>query len=129
MGQALQGCRCVAGFLAPPKQVAKPAAKKAAPKPPVTGYDLDKLAKAVAKHETNDCKAKVGAAVYNNCFGIKYNGKFARYKTKQASYDDFKRIWSTYYKKFPNHALAKKYSGNDRPQTWLSNVTLFYNTL
>src|SRR3990172_8536963 len=35
------------------------------------GLDLDKLAKAVARHETNDCNAKAGAAKVRNCFGIR----------------------------------------------------------
>ena len=84
-------------------------------------------------HETKDCGVNVGSALVNNCFGILEwpNGqrRFKRYATKEDSYKDFKRIWSTYYGKFPDHALAKKYSGNDRPQQWLSNVTHFYETL
>ena len=56
----------------------------------------------------------------------KGNRSFKRYKTKADSYADFKRIWGAYYKTFPNLALAKKYSGNDRAQIWLNNVTKFY---
>lgn len=97
-------------------------------------YDLDKLAKAVAMHETKDCGVNVGSALVNNCFGIRgwdKNGKpyFKKYATKEDSYKDFKRIWSTYYGQFPNTALAKKYSGNDRPQSWLANVSHYYETL
>src|SRR5437763_1099905 len=33
-------------------------------------YDINKLAKAVAKHETGDCTARRGSARVNNCFGI-----------------------------------------------------------
>lgn len=56
------------------------------------------------------------------------NGKryFKRYPTKEASYVDFKRIWSSHYRQFPTLALAKKYSGNDRAHIWLRNVTQFY---
>lgn len=95
------------------------------------GVDLDKLAKAVAMHETANCTK--GSARFNNCFGIKYAGKFARYATKEASYADFKRIWSKptgYYRgQFPTLALAKKYSGNDRASIWLKNVSHFYSSL
>lgn len=97
-------------------------------------YDLDKLAKAVAMHETKDCGVNVGSALVNNCFGIRGWRKdgtpyFKQYATKEDSYKDFKRIWSTYYGRFPDTALAKKYSGNDRPQQWLANVTHFYEAL
>jgi len=49
-----------------------------------------------------------------------------RYKTTQDSFEDFKRIWSKSYKIFPNIKLAKKWTGNDRPNTWLKNVTFYY---
>lgn len=103
-----------------------------ASEPPVEGYDLDKLAKAVARHETCSCTCG-NSASRNNCFGIMAwkNGKryFKAFETKEDSYADFKRIWSTYYKRFPDLALAKRYSGNDKPNAWLSNVTTFYNQL
>ncbi len=105
------------------KQIAAPA-----------GYDLDKLARAVAQHETGNCTANVGAARVNNCFGIRAwdaHGRpyFKRYATPEDSYADFKRIWSTYYGRFPDLALARRYSGNDRPGQWLSNVAMFYKSL
>lgn len=91
--------------------------------------DLDKLARAVAQHETAGCTK--GSAKVRNCFGIMSwtGGKrhFKVYATKEASYEDFKRIWAKSYKVFPNLALAKKYSGNDRAKIWLNNVTKFYN--
>ncbi len=100
---------------------------------PVKGFDLDKLAHAVARHETNNCQAKAGSALVRNCFGIRVRVKgkpqFKRYARKEDSYADFKRIWSTYYKRFPDTKLAVRYSGNDRPQEWLGNVTKFYNDL
>lgn len=124
----------------PPRNVSTkeiPVATKPVAKAPVIGstlgYDLDKLAKAVALHETGDCTAKLGAATVNNCFGIMAwsNGQryFKRYKTKEDSYADFKRIWSSYYQKFPDLKLAKRYSGNDRPYQWLANVKHFYASL
>lgn len=90
------------------------------------GTDLDKLAYAVAWHETHDCALGSGVT-HNNCFGIKPNGKFRWYATKEESYSDFKRIWRAYYGKFPTVALARKYSGNDRPQTWIKNVSEVYS--
>lgn len=107
---------------------------KAEPIHAAAGYDLDKLAKAVAMHETKDCGVNVGSALVNNCFGIRGWHKdgtpyFKKYATKEDSYKDFKRIWTAYYGKFPDTALAKKYSGNDRPQSWLANVTHYYETL
>lgn len=91
-------------------------------------YNLNKLARAVAMHETHDCQDKQGAALVNNCFGIIRNGRFVRYATKEDSYADFKQIWTKYYGRFPDLELAKRYSGNDRSRTWLNNVIKFYNS-
>ena len=117
-------------------QCPKPAEKKPVSSAKVTksptSVNLDKLAKAVARHETGDCTAPVGSALVNNCFGIvSYTGgrHFKRYATKEESYEDFKRIWATYYKRFPDLAMARKYSGNDRAEQWLANVTSAYNSL
>ena len=104
---------------------------ESAPVEPVS-FDLDKLAKAVARHETCSCTCGNSAAV-NNAFGIRewINGKprFKHYASCEESYKDFKRIWSKYYGRFPDAKLASRYSGNDRPYQWLANVTKFYNEL
>lgn len=94
-----------------------------------SGVELDRLAKAVAKQETANCTK--GSAKVNNCFGImawtKGKRHFKAYPTKEASYEDFKRLWAKSYGGFPTLAKAKKYSGNDRAHIWLKNVTKFYN--
>lgn len=90
--------------------------------------DLNKLAIAVAYHETCGCTCGVGAT-HNNCFGIRYNGDWASYPTKEDSYADFKRIWKKSYGGFPTLAQARKYSGNDRAESWLGRVTRVYNSL
>ena len=95
-------------------------------------YDLNKLARAVAHAETGDCTKGAGLS-HNNAFGIMTwpNGKrqFKRYATCEESYEDFKRIWSSYYGRFPDHRLAVKYTGNDRAHTWLANVKAIYSSL
>lgn len=48
------------------------------------------------------------------------------YEKPEDSYQAFYKIWSTWYKKFPNQEMAKRYSGNDRAHYWLTNVTAFY---
>ena len=101
-----------------------------------TSFNLDALAKAVAKHETASCTKGYGAE-YNNCFGIK-NGNTAPceqigrnrmciYNHPDESYEAFKIIWSRWYGEMPTYTSAKRYSGNDRAGTWLANVTQFYN--
>jgi|GEM_PF-6461748 len=115
-----------------PKPVAKPTPAPA-PKPASTtpktsgGVDLDKLSKAVAMTETHDCHDKVGSALLNNCFGIKKNGKFMQFETPEASHEYFKQLWVKGYGGFPTMAMAKKYSGNDHPTTWLNSVKYYYN--
>jgi hypothetical protein len=100
---------------------------------PVTGYDLDKLAKAVAIAETSDCTKGRTAVARNNCFGIMHwpNGvrTLKTYPTKEASYKDFERVWSSYYGRFPDSRLAHKWTGGDRPDDWLRIVTSVYNSL
>lgn len=93
-----------------------------------TAVDLDKLAIAVAAHETCGCTCGVGKT-HNNCFGIRYNGDWAWYPTHADSFTDFKRIWAKSYKIFPTLAMAKKYSGNDRSEAWLETVTKVYDSL
>lgn len=91
--------------------------------------DLDKLAYAVAVAETGDCTEGMGVTK-NNCFGIMTwpngvrTGKW--YPNKQASYEDFKRIWAKNYKRFPDFTLAHRWTGGDRVHTWLANVKRVY---
>lgn len=97
--------------------------------------DLDKLAHAVSMAETAGCTAGYGVE-YNNCFGIK-NGNTAPckrigrnrmciYESKEESFVAFKKIWSTWYKEFPDRALASKWTGADRVDTWLRSVQQYY---
>jgi hypothetical protein len=99
-------------------------------KKPYNLLDLDKLAYAVAMHETKNCGLNYGSSAVNNCFGIMTwpNGKrrFKHYSNPSESYADFKRIWTAYYKGFPTIAKAKKWSGNDRASAWLRNVNHYY---
>lgn len=118
-------------------------AKKAEPKPlpakapepaqVATDYDLDKLAHAVAYAETGHCKD--GTAIKKkNCFGImrfwKEKGVRKRtaktYNTIEEGFADFKRIWTTYYKRFPDDELAKHWTGKDNWETWIKNVRFYY---
>jgi hypothetical protein len=92
--------------------------------------DLDKLAYAVAMAETGNCTK--GSAISNkNCFGIMEwpNGKrqLKTYKDIKDSFKEFKEIWKDHYKTFPDYEMAKLWTGNDRPDTWLKAVTQYYN--
>lgn len=94
-------------------------------------YDLDKLARAVANHESHNCADKTLATSRNNCHGIMtwINGKRTprTFATKEDSYEYFKNLWAKSYKSFPNLRLAQIYSGNDQAHTWLRNVIAYYN--
>lgn len=101
-----------------------------------TSFNLDALAKAVARHETASCTKGYGSQ-YNNCFGIKSGGtapcdrignsSMCIYNTPEESYEAFKIIWTRWYGEMPTLATATKYSGNDRAGIWLNNVTNFYH--
>jgi len=91
--------------------------------------NIDKLAYAVAQAETNNC-TKGASLSKNNCFGIMHwpNGKrqLKYYESPQDSYAEFKRIWTTHYKEFPDYRLADKYTGGDNTSQWLANVNKYY---
>jgi len=93
--------------------------------------DLDRLAYAISFQETKDFTLGCGKT-HNNGFGIMtwVNGhrEPKRYETKQASIDDFKRIWRTHYgNRIPTYQDAVKWSGNDRAEAWYYNVHWIYN--
>ena len=100
------------------------------------GTDLNRLAYAVARHETGAGKFGYGLE-YNNHHGIK-NGNTAPcpkigrnnmciYEDSNESYVAFKKIWKKWYRTYPNITLAEKYTSKDRAWDWLSNVDLFFN--
>ena len=95
-------------------------------------YDLDRLVRAIGLHETKDCTIGSGIT-HNNPGGVMAwtNGvrHFKYYSSCEEGYEDMKHIWSTYYKRFPDIHLARKYSGDDRAYHWLRNTIYFYNSL
>lgn len=128
--------------LNPTQRIQKPAPSTApAPKAPkkststsksskTISVDLDKLSMAVAMTETHNCQDDVGSALYNNCHGFRKNGKFMHFSTPAQSHAYFKQLWANSYGGvFPTYRLAQIYSGNDRPTSWLKNVTYYYNNL
>ena len=99
-------------------------------------FNINKLAYAVAYHETKNCQLWYGKK-YNNCFWIKQNrtarcdkvgrNKMCIYKTPEDSYKAFKIIWSKWYWWLPTIEMAKRWSGNDRAKEWRRNVLYIYN--
>lgn len=103
--------------------------------------DYYKLAYAVGRHETGNCKLGYGK-MYNNCVGMKSgntapcptkNGKkqigrnnMCIYDDPKQSYDAFVIVWKRWYKGLPNLEKSKRYSGNDRAEIWMRNVLQFY---
>lgn len=92
---------------------------------PEVQVDLNKLAYAVAQAETSNCTEGVGKTK-NNCFGIRRKGAFVSYGSPEESYEDFKNVWSRYYGGLPTIAKARKYTANDKPETWLKIVNHYY---
>lgn len=92
--------------------------------------DLDRLARAVAIAETSNCTKGTGISK-NNCHGImSWTTTGKRYprtfRTTVESYQEFKRIWGKYYKLFPTHELAVKWTGDERAKEWLDIVIKNY---
>ena len=101
-------------------------------------FDVDKLAKAVAMHETKDCQLWYGSK-YNNCFWIKnwntapceriWNNKMCIYNSPEESYKAFKKIWTETWYNWPvTREKAIVWSWDDRAEDWYQNVTHFYET-
>ena len=95
---------------------------------------LDKLAMAVAMHETHNCQDVTNFTKWNNCHGIRtWDGtklRPRRYATIQDSHEDFKEIWGRMYgTTTPTKTNAIRWSGNDNATAWLDNVTYFLNTI
>ena len=49
------------------------------------------------------------------------------YEKPEDSYVAFKKVWSTWYKTFPNRKMATRWTGADNADRWLSHVSLYYN--
>ena len=101
--------------------------------------NMDKLAYAVARQETQDCTLWYGLS-YNNCFWIKnwntapcekiWRNSMCIYETPEESYEAFKTIWTeTAYNWYPTLRKAEVWTGKDRAQEWLNNVTHIYESL
>lgn len=98
-------------------------------------FDINKLAKAVARHETASCTKWYGKE-YNNCFWIKNwntapcpkigRNRMCIYATQEESYEAFKKIWIKWYGGMPTLASSRRWSGNDNAGNWMKNVTSFY---
>ncbi len=100
-------------------------------------YDPMKLARAISCGETS-C-GKDGTAIHrNNCCGVmKFwigkDGQRKREPKYYARYEDSLKetaaIWKRNYGRFPDLALAQRWTGGDDPQNWLATVTRTYNAL
>lgn len=94
---------------------------------------MDKLALAVAKHETCGCTCGIVDNVkpdgVNNCFGIKAKGGGNRnYASQHEAFEDFKALWNRAYGGFPTMKTASKYVGHDGCG-WIKGVSRAYNAL
>ena len=98
-------------------------------------FDINRLAFAVAMAETWNC-TKWYWKEYNNCFWIKswntapcekiWRNRMCIYEKPEDSYEAFKIIRQKWYWEFPTYEMAKRYSWNDRVDTWLRNTTHWY---
>lgn len=82
---------------------------------------IDRVAYAVAKYETNDCKTWVGR--FSNCFGMRVKWEWLRFESKEASYAHFKKVWKKSYSGgCPTLRDAEKYDSKVNAQNWLNNI-------
>ena len=87
------------------------------------------LTKAIAQAETGYCKH--GSAIsHNNCFGTMTwktgTREFRHFENTQAGFDYTYGLIKRKYMDMTLQEMAVKYSGNDRADTWESNVRHWY---
>jgi len=87
--------------------------------------DYNRLYYAVAIAESGNCRTAWHSKA-NNCVSImSWTGghrHLKKFKSIRESKTAFINLWKKVYRKFPDLELAKKYTGNDRPRTWLQTV-------
>ena len=81
--------------------------------------------------ESGGCKSPV-AVKTNNCVSIMQWSRSGKrsvrtYESVEDNKTAFVALWKKSYKRFPDLALAKRYTGNDKPSTWLKAVVFHYN--
>ena len=83
---------------------------------------MSDICKAIAVAETSNC-TRGTALTHNNCFGIKENGAFVHFSSKARSFRSCEYNWEKHYGGVvPTMKEAIKWTGNDRPITWLKHV-------
>lgn len=99
-------------------------------RPNKSEINYDKLFHAVSMAESAGCTSSVAKRT-NNCtslMGWHKNGRrfIRKFESKEANKVAFIELWKRVYKTMPTAALAKKYTGNDSPSTWLKTVNQHY---
>jgi len=87
-------------------------------------YDPYKLAQAIASHETGWFTTGVGVTHNNGC-GIRRNGDWMRYESKEASLEDCVSVVEK-YRPWTISQIAQRWTTTER-EFWINNVTYFYN--
>tara|TARA_Y100000296_G_scaffold6801_1_gene8191 strand:+ start:1215 stop:1607 length:393 start_codon:yes stop_codon:yes gene_type:complete len=86
-------------------------------------YNADRLSIAVAKHETAFGTTGVGPT-HNNMCGIRRNGDWEKYDSKEAGLLDCKEVLLK-YQPWTINQIAQRWTTTQR-QEWINNVTYFY---
>lgn len=89
-------------------------------------YDVKKLAKAIARHETGMGTTGVGKT-HNNVCGIRRNGDWMRYATIEEALKDCESVVEK-YRGATIEQMSKKYTLTDQ-KAWRDNVSEFYAQL
>jgi len=91
------------------------------------GTDVDKLCTAIAWHETRGGEQTVAKNNFHNIMTWDRGYREGKtYASPEDSQRDCIRIWSTYYGRFPDYALADRYTGGDNVYGWLATVKQKY---
>lgn len=82
------------------------------------------MLRAIIQHETQNGKLGVGLT-HNNLCGIRRNGKFVRYATREESWDDCMNVYMKYYKNLSIYQMSRKWTATQSKE-WETNVRYFY---
>lgn len=90
--------------------------------------DVHILCQAIAVAETSNCTTG-SALTHNNCHGItKRSGGYVDFARTEDSFAACEDLWRRKYVRFPDIALASKWSSPGAAEGWLKNVVSAYES-
>ena len=98
-----------------------------------SSVDVARVCNAIAFSESTGCKnVRASGDGVNNCWGIMRwdsagNRHLKSYASIEEGQKDCESVWGKGYGVLPDASVARKWTGNDKPDEWLNNFWIAYN--